>query len=137
MSTTTPPSPPVDLWHELSLANSALLRASRHIATAISDRHPAFKPTLVDCLSESTVALLSSLMDPATLGMDSYLVDRLAAALLTAGSALLDAAKVIADAEGVNEHAQDALQAAGRANRAVRCHLQARGLLQEDAGGDA
>lgn len=128
--TNTPPSPP-DLWHELLLANSALLRADRHIATAISDRHPVFQAATVHYLQESSEAIANDLLAPTMLGTDSYLVARLVAALLGATEALLKTTEVIADAEGVSEHAQDALQAAGRANRAVRCHLRARGLLQE------
>jgi len=132
----TPPSPPIDLWYELSLANSALLRASRHIAVAISDRHPVFSTTLVEQLQDSGDALANNFLAPTMLGTDSYLVARLVAALLGAAEALLKTVEAIAGAEGVSEHARDALQAAGRANHAARCHLQARGLLQEDAGGD-
>jgi hypothetical protein len=134
--TNTTPSPPIDLWNELSLANSALLRASRHIAVAISDRHPVFQATVVDRLQKSGEALANNLLDPTMLGTDSYLVARLVAALLGATEALLKATKIIADEEGFNGHARDALRAVRRANHAVRCHLQARGLLQEGAGGD-
>jgi len=133
--TNTPPSPPIDLWYELSLANSALLRACRHIAVAISDRHPVFK-AILNQLQESGEALAGSTL---ALGTDSYPGARLVAALLGAARALLDASELIADTEGVNEHAQDALQAAARANRAVRCHFRATGLLQllqEGSGGD-
>ena len=134
--TNTTPSPPIDLWNELSLANSALLRASRHIAVAISDPSPVFKATLVEQLQESGEALANNILAPTMLGTESYLVARLVAALLGATEALLRTTKAITDAEGVSEHAQDALQAAGRASRAVRCHFQARGLLQEGPGGD-
>ncbi len=134
--TNTTPSPPIDLWDELSLANSALLRADRHIATAISDRHPVFQATLVDRLQESREALASTLLAPTMLGTDSYLVARLVAALLGATEALLKATKIIADEEGFNGHARDALRAVRRANHVVRGHLRARGLLQENPGGD-
>ncbi len=133
--TNTTPSPPIDLWHELRLANSALLRASRHIAVAISDRHPVFQATVVDRLQKSGKALASNLFAPTMLGTDSYLVARLVAALLGATEALLNATEVIADAEGVSEHARDALQAAGRASYALRRHFRARGLLQEPTNG--
>jgi hypothetical protein len=134
-TTTSPQSPPVDLWDELSRANTAMLQVSRHIATAISDRHPVFK-AIIDRMQESVEALLSNLTEPAIIGMDSYPVHRLAVALNGAGSALWDAAGVIADAEGVNEEAYDALQAAARTNRVVMRHFQARGLLQEEPGAD-
>ncbi len=134
MSTNTTPSPPIDLWDELSLANSALLRASYHINTMISDHHPVLQSVLMTW-GEAGKALASHGLAPAIPGTDSCSVDRLAAALLAAGSVLLDAAKVIYDEEGFNEQAEDALQAAGRTNYAVRCHLQARGLLQEPTNG--
>ncbi len=132
--TNTTPSPP-DLWDELSLANSALLRASYHINMMISDHHPVLQSVLMTW-GEAGKVLASHGLAPAIPGTDSCSVARPLRVLLAAGSVLLEAAEVIADEEGVNEHAQDALQAAGRANRAVKCHLQARGLLQGDAGGD-
>lgn len=136
MSTNTPPSPPIDLWYELSLANSALLRACRHIAVAISDRHPVFSTTLVEQLRNSGEALANNFLAPTVVGTETYLVAGLVAALLGATEDLLKTAEVITDAEGVSEHARDALQAAGRGIYALGRHFRARGLLQENPGGD-
>jgi len=136
VSTNTPPSPPIDLWYELSLANSALLRACRHIAVAISDRHPVFSTTLVEQLRNSGEALANNFLAPTVVGTETYLVAGLVAALLGATEDLLKTAEVITDAEGVSEHARDALQAAGRGIYALGRHFQARGLLQEGSGGD-